>query len=375
MTMTRAHAIDRPLAPPLPLAGCDWPRLWNEVQRVFQTLDYRPGTRRLYRAVLRGLARSSRLPPGRIGRAHIDAYLRHLAYRHRSASWLAMNLSVLRNVFDRCCGLELLGARRGPRRPHRLPETLSTDEVSALFRAAASPRDALLLVLLYGCGLKPGEAARLRWGQFDPETGMLRIDERDLPAPQAARALLRAGLERCGPEAFVFAGRRAGLPLATRTVGRIVRESARAAGLERPVCAMMLRHTYAVDQLQAGMNVRALQEALGLRDLAGALRYAACLPPPVRSPLDMTSDAPTHRAAQDGQARLRGADAAQRHRREAGTSHPAEAAQPVAIPAIPDSVVPFAIEPPFQVANPVGYFLAWLKTSLRRGARRLRLSG
>ncbi len=113
--MTRAHAIDRPLAPPLTLAGCDWSRLWNEVQRVFQALDYRPGTRRLYRAVLRGLARYSRLPPGSIGRAHIDAYLRHLACRRRSASWLAMNLSVLRNVFDRWRRARSVGSCARPR--------------------------------------------------------------------------------------------------------------------------------------------------------------------------------------------------------------------------------------------------------------------
>ena len=338
----RAHAIDQPLAPPLTLAGCDWSGLWKELQRVFRALDYRPGTLRLYRAVLRGLARSSRLPPDRIARAHIDYYLRGLAYRHRSASWLAMNLSVLRNVFDRCCDLELLGARRGPRRPHRLPETLSSDEVSSLFRAAASPRDALLLVLLYGCGLKPGEAARLRWGQFDPETGLLRIDERELPAPEAARALLRAGRERCGPEALVFAGRVAGRPLATRTVSRIVRETARAAELNRPVCALMLRHSYAVHQLQAGMNVRALQVALGLRDLAGALRYAACTPPPVRSPLEDPN----------GQA----------------------SAEDPAVASIPEIAVEEST-PPFPVEHRSRYFVTWLRATLHRGARRLRLSG
>ena len=340
--MTRAQPMDRPLVPPLPLGGCSWSELWKHLQRAFRTLDYRPGTLRLYRAVLRGLARSSRRLPGGIQRAHIDYYLRSLAFRHRSASWLAMNLSVLRNVFDRCCGLELLGARRGPRRPQRLPEFLSTGEVSALFRAAGSPRDALLLALLYGCGLKPGEAVGLRWGQFDPETGVLRLDERELPAPEAVRALLRAGRERCGPEAFVFAGRSAGRPLATRTVSRVVRETARSAGFDRPVCALMLRHSYAVHQLRAGMNIRALQEALGLRDLAGVLRYAACTPPTASSPLDNRAD-------------------------QAPPEEPAVAP-------IPDVDVE-AGSPPFPVEQPVRYFLTWLRVSLRRGARLLRLSG
>ncbi len=104
----------------------------------------------------------------------------------------------------------------------------------------------------------------------------------------------------------------------------------------------MLRHSYAVHQLQAGMNVRALQEALGLRDLAGALRYAACTPPPVRSPMD-------------------NADA------------PAPAGEP-AVASIPEIAVEEGA-PPFPVEHPVHYFVTWLRASLRRGARRLRLSG
>ncbi len=52
----------------------------------------------------------------------------------------------------------------------------------------------------------------------------------------------------------------------------------------------MLRHSYAVHPLRAGMNIRALQEALGLRDLAGVLRYAACTPPAAGSPLDNPAD-------------------------------------------------------------------------------------
>ena len=94
----------------------------------------------------------------------------------------------------------------------------------------------------------------------------------------------------------------------------------------------MLRHSYALHQLRAGLNVRALQQALGLRDIEGALRYRACLLPveEVTSPLD------------------------------------ALAVQPPEVPTIPvgDSA------PPFPVENPVRYFLAWLRTLFRRGPLR-----
>jgi site-specific recombinase XerD len=317
-----------------------WARFWRQTRERFRREGigrgpdgYARGTLRLYRSVLRGLARSSHQPPDRIGGAHLDFYLRRLARSPCSASWLAMNRSVLRRVFDPQDRRGLLQGC-GPRRPRRLPESLTTGETAILLRAATCPRDALLLALLYGCGLKPGETVRLIWGHFDPVEGLLRLGDRFLAVPSGLGPILRAGLERCGPESFVFAGRRPGAHLSERTVGRVVRQAAKAAGLNRSVNAGMLRHSYALHQLRAGLNVRALQQALGLRDIEGALRYRACLLPveEVTSPLD------------------------------------ALAVQPPEVPTIPvgDSA------PPFPVENPVRYFLAWLRTLFRRGPLRAR---
>ncbi|MDX2451672.1 hypothetical protein, partial [Desulfosarcina sp.] len=66
---------------------------------------------------------------------------------------------------------------RGPRRPRSLPLFLPVEDVSKLLSATSSPRDALLLSLLYGCGLKPGEAIALRWGAFDPDAGLLKCED------------------------------------------------------------------------------------------------------------------------------------------------------------------------------------------------------
>lgn len=314
-----------------------WAGFWRQTRGRFRREGvgrgpggYARGTLRLYRSVLRGLARCSRQPPDRIGGAHLDFYLRRLARSPCSASWLAMNRSVLRRVFDPQDRRGLLPGR-GPRRPRRLPESLTTGETASLLRAATCPRDALLLSLLYGCGLKPGETVRLTWGQFDPAEGLLRIGARLLAVPSGLGPILRAGLERCGPGSYVFAGRRPGAHLHERAVGRVVRQAAKAAELNRPVNAGMLRHSYALHQLRAGLNVRALQQALGLRDLEGVLRYRACLLPveEVASPLD------------------------------------ALAVRPPEVPAVPVG----ESAPPFPVENPVRYFIAWLRAVFRRAPR------
>ena len=106
-----------------------WPAFWSEVNSALKGAGYAPGSRRLYRSVLRGLYRSCRCAPGQITRRHLERHLARLTHRHRSASWVAMNLSVLRMVFDRIGGLQLVGARRGPRRARRLPRFVSPDQV------------------------------------------------------------------------------------------------------------------------------------------------------------------------------------------------------------------------------------------------------
>ena len=121
-----------------------WPDLWHEVQDTLKKKKYARGTLLLYRQVLRGLARTARSTPEAIGQEHIDRYLYRLAYRPVSASWIAMNISVLRTVFDKLHGRSLLRDRRGPRRPYHLPYFLSPDEAGRLLAVAACPRDALL---------------------------------------------------------------------------------------------------------------------------------------------------------------------------------------------------------------------------------------
>ncbi len=343
--MTRIHVSPTDFNPALRPMDRTWASLWSKIQGKLRAMGYRPGTLRVYRAALRGLACSSRQTPDRIERRHLDFYLRRLTRNQCSASWVGMNLSILRTVFDKCYRKGLLNGRTGPRRAQSLPHILSTAEAGRLLAAAASPRDAFLLSLLYGCGLRPGEAIALRWSDFDPESREVVVNGRRIPLPVGLYALVDAGRERCDPSFHVFAGRKPDTHLGLRAVSALIRRLAREADMHGPISAMTLRHSFAAHQLQAGMNVRELQEQLGHTSVETTLRYCALDPPPVESPLDRTP-------AGD-----------QRGSGEAPGVHPH-----TLLPMIPvsDSV------PPFPVEQPGRYFLAWLKRvwSNRRRPRR-----
>jgi site-specific recombinase XerD len=280
---------------PLDWQSMTWPEVWREVNQALYRHQYTRKSRQMYRSVLRAFChRYDHMPPRLMSRDTIDEYIRDLALRGASWSWLSVNISVLRTVFDKLCRRGIMDSISTPRRPDPLPEILSHDEISDLFDAADSLRDRLLLAFLYGCGLKVGEACRLTWGDIDLDDGTVAVRftsyggprTRTIPLPAAVTNLLARGKEYCQADDWIFAGRR-GRHLSERHVQSIIRRTAREAGIYKPVSPMTLRHTYAVHALEDGATIRAVQELLGHASVETTLRYTRCIRPDhTVSPID-----------------------------------------------------------------------------------------
>jgi integrase/recombinase XerD len=277
-----------------------WPAFWELLQVPLRDRGYRRSSLVVVRQVLRGLARTCGVRPSRVSRDHLDMYFRRLTARRCSASWLAMNISILRTVFDKIHGSAMLEGCRGPKRPDRLPRILSRDDMNMLLNSAEEFREVLLLGLLADCGLKIGEARALRWANILPDTGEIHVASsgstltRTVPIPMSLATLLPEGKHRFEDGAHLFPGRRPGIALSARMAERIVRRCTKRAGLPRHVTAMVLRHTCAVQALEDGVNIRQLQTRLGHVSLETTMRYQRCLPPEETvSPLDATTKAAT----------------------------------------------------------------------------------
>lgn len=334
MTATSPSALD--FAPPYRSLNTDhrslssslppstWPQFWAWANRRLRADGYRHGSRRLYRQVLRAFhtfcqrqreAFTTEFPfaypldapnaptPREITANDIRAYLDHLGDRRLSASWIGMNTSILRALFDRLGGQDLTANLRGPRRGNHLPRWLSRDEVHTLLSHAPTTRDRLLLSLLYGCGLKVGEAVRLQWKHLSDDAHTLTLPARPfrcvpgrprptahprtVPVPERLEALLREERSWRTEDACLFPGRRQGMHLSVRAANRIVHQCVRRAGLAPNTCAMHLRHAFAIHALEDGMNPRGLQKILGHRSIETTLIYQRCLlPDDAPSPLD-----------------------------------------------------------------------------------------
>jgi len=172
---------------------------------------------------------------------------------------------------------------RGPRPPKKLVSFLPIDEAMALMDAktldaGARVRDAAVLELLYATGLRVSELSGLDLDDLDRSQQTVRVlgkgrKERVVPYGSRAATALSAYLTGRGIGAGpLFANRRGGR-LTVRSLHTIVRRSAAATGITRRVSPHTLRHTFATHLLDAGADLRVIQELLGHSRLSTTQRY------------------------------------------------------------------------------------------------------
>jgi integrase/recombinase XerC len=217
----------------------------------------------------------------------VRAYLAHLHGRGLDAVSVARKLASLRSWFRflvRRGVVERNVAReiRGPRLPRKLASFLPIDEATSLVEARAiggaeRRRDVALLEFLYATGLRVSEAAGLDVGGLDRAQQTVRVlgkggKERIVPYGRRAATALEAYLAERAERGPLFTSRR-GRRLTVRSIHAIVKRSAAASGITRRVSPHTLRHTFATHLLDAGADLRAIQELLGHSRLSTTQRY------------------------------------------------------------------------------------------------------
>ncbi len=232
--------------------------------------------------------------PASVEREELERYLAELRAAGLSGATIARRVASLRSFFRH---LVLIGAADSnpaaelelPRRVRRLPRALSPAEAERLIDAAAGTtpralRDCALVELLYGAGLRIGEALGLEKGGVDLDQRLVRTigkgnKERVVPVGRQAVEALRRYLgrgrphldRRHRPELFLNAQ---GGPLTRAGAFLILRKLAAKAGLEpERIHPPLLRHSFATHLLEGGADLRSVQEMLGHADLATTELY------------------------------------------------------------------------------------------------------
>lgn len=238
------------------------------------------------------LAQSGEVEVGRLTADHVRLYLAQLIKDGRQRSTIQRRLFAIKAFFRH---RELLlgapnptRALRAPKSERRLPSVLSREDVVRLLEtreaggAVARLRDRAILETLYSSGLRVSELVGLDWRDVDEEVGILLVrsgkggKDRMVPVGEPALSAL-AEWRRAMPVAWeaqgpVFTNLRGGR-LSTRAVERMVERRLLSAGLQATVTPHGLRHCFATHMLDAGADLRSIQEMLGHSSLATTQRY------------------------------------------------------------------------------------------------------
>jgi integron integrase len=274
-----------------------------------------------------------------MGAPEVAKFLAHLALAGEvAASTQNQALNALVLLYEQVLLQPLgdLGEFARVRRPARLPTVLTQAETRRLLSALRPGTGSLIIKLLYGTGMRLMECLRLRVKDVDFGSGRIMVREgkgdkdRVTTLPESLEGELKAHLSRVRllhekdlaegfgqvylphalarkyPNAdrewvwqYVFPAKDRSKDPRTNlvrrhhihelAVQRVMQEAVRLARLKKPATCHTLRHCFATHQLEAGCDIRTVQELLGHSDIATTMIYTHVMAKPgigVKSPLD-----------------------------------------------------------------------------------------
>ncbi|AMQ17885.1 site-specific tyrosine recombinase/integron integrase [Thermococcus peptonophilus] len=207
------------------------------------------------------------------------AHLRRNGYSNRS---LNLVVQALRAYF-RFEGIDDEAERlKPPKVPRSLPKALTREEVKRLLSVIppTRKRDRLIVLLLYGAGLRVSELCNLKKDDVDIDRGLIVVrggkgaKDRVVPIPKYLADEIRAYLESRSDNSeylLVEERRRRKDKLSTRNVWYLLKRYGQKAGVE--VTPHKLRHSFATHLLEEGVDIRAIQELLGHSNLSTTQIY------------------------------------------------------------------------------------------------------
>jgi len=221
------------------------------------------------------------------------AYLAHRRRKDISARTAARTLSSIKNFYRylaRTEGVEndAIKAVQGPKLPHRVPRPLTEESALTVLETTGDfaledwvgARDTAIITMLYGCGLRIGEALGLNFTDR-PNGDTMRIigkrqKERIVPVMPVVHSALDAYLGKC-PYVFetdtpLFLGVR-GKRLNARAIQATMQKVRAVLSLPDDATPHALRHSFATHLLSRGGDLRTIQELLGHADLKATQIY------------------------------------------------------------------------------------------------------
>lgn len=237
-----------------------------------QLHGYAGGTQACYVRAVRILAEHYHRSPDQLTEDQIRGFFIHLIrQRHLTRPTLVMYRAAIRFFYETTLRrpLPVFDLIR-PENRRKLPVVLSRREVQRVLHRVRNTRERMCLTMIYSCGLRLREGTRLQLGDIDSHRMMVHVrngkggKDRYVPLPQRSLELLRDywRQERPGPWLFPEDGG-ADRPIKGDRPYRALKAVLDQSKINKSANVHTLRHSYATHLLEAGVNLRVIQEILG----------------------------------------------------------------------------------------------------------------
>lgn len=247
---------------------------------------FSPRTHESYLSAVSLLARHYHQSPDRLTTDQLQAFFLYLVkQRNLSPSTCRLYLNGIRFLYLQVLQWPALAVTLTvPKRPQRIPELLTRDEVGRIIGACENPKHRMMLMTCYGCGLRVSELVSLKVNHIDGERRLLRVaqgkggKDRLVTLSEGLLRQLRGYWRACQPTDYLFPRYCPDRPLSVSTAQKVFTRSKRQAGVEKVGGIHALRHAYATHLLADGLPVQQLQRLLGHQNIHSTLRYVHWIP-------------------------------------------------------------------------------------------------
>ena len=252
---------------------------YQQSMRALQLAGMSDRTQQSYTRAVRQLVDFYKKTPDLITEQELQDYFPH---RKNVSKWSAATMRICYsgikfffiNVLKRKWHtLELINAKR----ELRLPDVLSTDEAWSILNTVTTPQNKAYLTTVYTCGLRLNEALHIQISDIDSKRMLIHVHrgkgakDRYVPLPAATLDLLRQYWKTHRNQRLIFPrlgrgrqdGHTAQIPMAKETVQGALRRVLKQLKIKKRVTIHTLRHSYATHLLEAGVNIRRIQQYLG----------------------------------------------------------------------------------------------------------------
>ena len=196
-------------------------------------------------------------------------YLEYLIKMNRSDSYINQAINSIKFYYETVLGMpNRFYAIERPRKKRKLPVVLSKKEILRIIESTNNLKHRCIISLLYSGGLRRSELLNLELTDIESDRMLIRI--RDSKGNKDRYTLLsenvlielRKYYKEYKPKKYLFEGQNGG-KYSANSVGKVVSNAGKQAGIKLPVSSHILRHSFATHILESGVDIRYIQLLLG----------------------------------------------------------------------------------------------------------------